>query len=94
MYRFLEETLKQWKNKPSRKPLFLVGMRQVGKTWLLRHFGTTQFHRAHYFNLDREPLLCDIFKKSKKPSRILMELTLYQGQPIDPETDFLTWPLR
>jgi hypothetical protein len=91
MYRALEQTLKEWKGKPSRKPLLLDGMRQVGKTWLLRHFGRTHFQRTHYFNLDREPLLCDVFKKSKNPSRILMELSLYQGQPIDPETELLVF---
>ena len=28
-----------WKEKDGRKPLVLMGARQVGKTWLMRDFG-------------------------------------------------------
>lgn len=31
--------LKNWKNSKNRKPLILQGIRQVGKTWLLKEFG-------------------------------------------------------
>ncbi len=40
------EVLKQlvaWKKRPDRKPLILLGARQVGKTHILREFG-----RSHY----------------------------------------------
>ena len=39
MYRFAIESLLQWKEKENRKPLLLMGARQVGKTWLMKEFG-------------------------------------------------------
>ena len=39
MYRAIIEKLKEWKESSIRKPLILRGARQVGKTWLLKHFG-------------------------------------------------------
>jgi len=35
MERFATEDLKKWKEKPNRKPLVIMGARQVGKTWLM-----------------------------------------------------------
>ena len=39
MERTILQQLKAWKIRPDRKPLILNGARQVGKTWLLKHFG-------------------------------------------------------
>ena len=39
MERFLLQNLLNWKNSPYRKPLILEGVRQVGKTWVLKEFG-------------------------------------------------------
>ena len=36
MKRILYNSLIEWKNDPSRKPLVLEGARQVGKTWLIK----------------------------------------------------------
>jgi uncharacterized protein len=37
------QLLVKWKNSSDRKPLVLQGARQVGKTWLLKHFGEREF---------------------------------------------------
>jgi len=42
--------LVEWKDKPDRKPLILQGIRQVGKTWLLKHFGKSYFENIAYFS--------------------------------------------
>ena len=34
------EQLRAWKGKKRRKPLIVEGARQVGKTWLLKEFGS------------------------------------------------------
>ena len=47
------EKLKQWRDKPNRKPLVLSGARQVGKTWLLKEFGNTCFPKTAYVNFDK-----------------------------------------
>jgi len=39
MERFILKKLLDWKNSPYRKPLILKGVRQVGKTWILKEFG-------------------------------------------------------
>lgn len=43
-----------WKDSPDRKPLILQGVRQVGKTWLLKHFSSEYFEDVVYFNFDRQ----------------------------------------
>lgn len=39
MERLILNKLLDWKNSPYRKPLILKGVRQVGKTWILKEFG-------------------------------------------------------
>jgi hypothetical protein len=41
-----------WKSKKERKPLVLRGARQVGKTFLLKHFGQEHFTQQVYLNLE------------------------------------------
>ena len=42
MKRDAESKLIAWKNNPHRKPLIVMGARQVGKTYLLQQFGKKQ----------------------------------------------------
>ena len=53
MKRYSIENLKNWREKPNRKPLVLSGARQVGKTWLLKEFGRTCFAKTAYVNFDK-----------------------------------------
>ena len=39
MKRDILQSLAAWKNKEGRKPLILLGARQVGKTHILKEFG-------------------------------------------------------
>lgn len=36
MQRFAMDKLLHWKDKDNRKPLVIMGARQVGKTWLMK----------------------------------------------------------
>ena len=56
MKRKIIQQLKLWKDNPARKPLILLGARQVGKTWVMKHFGLTEFENVAYINCDVEPL--------------------------------------
>ena len=38
MERLILKQLLKWKDSPYRKPLILKGVRQVGKTWVLKEF--------------------------------------------------------
>ena len=55
MKRKIIQQLKLWKDNPARKPLILLGARQVGKTWVMKHFGLTEFENVAYINCDVGP---------------------------------------
>ena len=60
MKRYAIEKLIAWKNARRRKPLIIKGARQVGKTWLIKHFGETQYPQIAYidfFNNERMAML-------------------------------------
>ncbi|MDR1135975.1 MAG: ATP-binding protein [Clostridiales Family XIII bacterium] len=78
------EQLLAWKCDPERKPLILKGARQVGKTWLMREFGKTQYQSYVYFNFDEEVELSSIFETNKNPQRIIERLGLLKGEKIFP----------
>ena len=46
MKRDLQEELLKWKTSTNRKPLLIYGARQVGKTWLMKQFGETNFENS------------------------------------------------
>ena len=46
-----EAQLTTWKTSPNRKPLVIRGARQVGKTWLMKEFGKTEFKNFVYINI-------------------------------------------
>lgn len=74
----------EWKNDPERKPLVLKGARQVGKTWLMKEFGKTQYKNYVYFNFDENDDLKSIFQSNKTPTRIIELLSLISEIKINP----------
>ncbi len=84
--RFIEEDLLRWKDSPDRKPLVLKGMRQTGKTYLLRDFGRRHFPDCAYFNFEGNARLARIFDEDLDVDRILRELSMVHGRTITPET--------
>lgn len=77
--------LEDWKNSPYRKPLILKGVRQVGKTWILKEFGRTCYENTAYFNFDEHEEYKQFFETTKDVDRILQNLMLAGGQKILPE---------
>ena len=67
----------------------ISGIRQVGKTWTIREFGKTHFNQLIYINFDLEPILQDIFRKSKNPRKIPYELSIYFETVIEAENTLL-----
>lgn len=66
----------QWKNKKNRKPLLVTGVRQCGKTYLIREFGRNEFEDTAYFNLDGNEGLKSVFDYDFNVERILKELVI------------------
>lgn len=50
MQRFAMDKLLHWKDKDNRKPLVIMGARQVGKTWLMKEFGKTYYKKVAYIS--------------------------------------------
>ena len=61
MERTAYQELVNWKNKKNRKPLIVNGARQVGKTWLLKSFGSRNFKNLAYINCDESPEIKSAF---------------------------------
>ena len=74
----------RWKNDEERKPMVLRGARQVGKTWLMKEFGRTNYDSYVYFNFDEEDELKSIFEANKNPKRIIELLSMIAGEKILP----------
>lgn len=85
MKRFILDKLLSWKKSSYRKPLILKGVRQVGKTWILKEFGRQFYDNVAYFNFDENPELKQFFQITKDPNRILQNLMLASSQRIEPE---------
>lgn len=89
MFRKYLASLREWKQSPFRKPLILNGIRQVGKTWLLKEFGKQEYRNTVYVNFEENPGLGEFFEKTKDISRILENLSLALGEPIEKESTLL-----
>lgn len=85
MERFVLQNLLNWKNSPYRKPLILEGVRQVGKTWVLKEFGKRYYENTAYFNFEENEEYRQFFATTKDVNRILQNLMLAGGQKILPE---------
>lgn len=85
------EELKVWKEKADRKPLMMLGARQVGKTSVLKRFGEECFDHCAYFSLDEEEGVCDIFRTTKNPVQIIEQLSFLSEAPIEPQRTLLVF---
>ncbi len=89
MERFILKKLLDWKDSLYRKPLILKGVRQVGKTWILKEFGKRYYENTAYFNFDENEEYKQFFETTKDVDRILQNLMLASGQKIVPEKTFI-----
>lgn len=82
MKRKIYQQLLQWKNSKDRKPLMVLGARQVGKTWIMRHFGENEYAKMVYVNCDDEPRIKQLFDLDYNIDRILITLQAITGTKI------------
>ncbi len=61
MYRKAMQDLIKWKTSLGRKPLIIRGARQVGKTWLMKEFGKTNYKKHAYINFDNNERMENLF---------------------------------
>lgn len=86
MKRYFYQELVEWKQSKERKPLIVQGARQVGKTYLLKEFGSKEFENFCYLNFEDDRKLSSLFIPDKKPKRILEAIRLYQETQISENT--------
>jgi predicted AAA+ superfamily ATPase len=78
--------LEQWKNNQNRRPLVIYGVRQAGKTWLMKEFGAKNYESVAYISFDSDSTLKNIFAGDLHIPRILRELSIAANTKITPET--------
>lgn len=91
MERYKLNELIAWKNHPKRKPLIIRGARQVGKTWLIKEFGRTQYRQCVYINFENATALQDIFLYDFDIPRIIQTLQIYARMQITAEDTLIVF---
>ncbi len=91
MQRLLMQDLVKWKNSSYRKPLILKGVRQCGKTYLLKKFASLHYQDLAYFNFEDNPALAELFESNLEPERIITELGVLQGSSIKPSSTLIVF---
>ena len=86
MERYAMSDLIKWKESKRRKPIVLLGARQVGKTWILEEFGKSFPDGFVRINFDRQPELHQFFRTTKDVKRIIQNLSIAVGKPITVNT--------
>lgn len=89
MYRNILKEIELWKNQKKRKPLIIQGARQVGKTWVMKEFGTSHFKNIVYINFESSSRLQYVFKDDFSIPRILSIFEIESGEKIDAENTLI-----
>jgi hypothetical protein len=89
MERFAKKDLVTWKLSQNRKPLIVQGARQVGKTWLIKEFGSTEYKQLAYVNFESSGFLKSIFVHDFDIDRIISAIQIETGIRIQSENTLI-----
>lgn len=84
MERYLYKELENWSSSENRRPLILFGARQVGKTWLLKEFGSRRYKNVAFVSFDRNDAAVQLMTIEKSAMKILRGLSAVTGVDIVP----------
>jgi predicted AAA+ superfamily ATPase len=84
MERLLMQDLISWKNNPDKKPLVVQGVRQCGKTFLIKDFASRHYADIVYYRFDKDAKIKEFFEQDLDPQRIIKDLGLARGKTIKP----------
>lgn len=82
MERKIYKQLLEWKNSENRKPLILNGVRQCGKTYVLKEFGQKEFQSLAYISCDRNENLKSVYEGGMDVAHIIRGLSALTGVDI------------
>jgi predicted AAA+ superfamily ATPase len=77
--------LLKWKCSKDRKPLMIYGIRQVGKSWLMKDFGANHYKNTAYITFDNNPRAKAIFNDDFDTKRIIHALEIEANTKIIPD---------
>ncbi|KFI90677.1 hypothetical protein BISA_2333 [Bifidobacterium saguini DSM 23967] len=83
MKRNIMTTLEAWRQSRHRRPLVLCGARQVGKTYVLKELGRTQYDSCAYLNLMDEHTHA-VFESGYNAKQVLENIGVLTGTKIVP----------
>ena len=89
MERNIMQNLVQWRGREDRKPLILLGARQVGKTYILKEFGKRYYKQTAYINCDDNELVKGLFEHDYNMERILLTIGSITNVRIEPENTLI-----
>ena len=79
MQRKALKQLIDWKNRKDKKPLVIKGARQVGKTWLMKEFGKTEYKNYAYINFEENDRMTRLFSGDMDVNRLINGLEMESG---------------
>ena len=83
MQRKIYKELLNWKNTDMKKPLMIIGARQIGKTYIIREFCQKEFKQNIYINLLEHPEITKIFRQEISTSEKFNRMKIYLDIDID-----------
>jgi predicted AAA+ superfamily ATPase len=90
MDRKISKKLTLWKNSKNRKPLILYGARQVGKTYILKKWGSSQFRKVFYLNFEENRNdLNKLFSGSLESAEIISKIEVIHLDTINTKHDLV-----
>ena len=81
--------LLEWKNNTTRKPLMLLGARQVGKTYIINEFCKNEFENYVSINLLEMVDIVDLYNENINSDEKFMKLKLLLKIDIENENTIL-----
>lgn len=84
MDRVIIKELYKWKQRSDRKPMIIQGARQVGKTWLMREFGRTEYDNVAYISFADTPQAGFIFDGGYQVEKIIRGISVLSGTEVQP----------
>lgn len=89
MERKIYQELINWKNTGMKKPLMVIGARQIGKTYTINEFCKNEFEKYIYINLFEHLEIVEIFKEKINTEEKYKKMKAYLGTDIDVENTII-----
>ena len=89
MQRKIYQEILNWKNSNIKKPLMIIGSRQIGKTYIIEEFCKSEFENYIEINLQKSPKIVEIFEQKKDPEEKFFKMLLEINKNFNVEKDVI-----